>query len=115
MAAVKQSGWRRVISGVASRAAGRPTAAEAEILRQLSDVFKELAHLSADIGAVWLSLEDVKEKLDRHTPVLVELADMVRGETEFGDESLDLLGRLVQSTRARVEVLEATVAAVGER
>lgn len=107
MASVNQSGWRRAVSGAVSKVAAQSTAADAEILRQLSDVFKELAHLSVDVGAVWRAIEDVKEKLDSQAALLSEVAEMLRGHAEYGDESLELLGRLLQSTRARLEVIEA--------
>jgi len=84
-----------------------------EILRQLGDVFKELAHLSVDLGAVWRSLEETKVKLDEvngkldaQTIVFVQLADSVNEQIEGGNESMELLGRLVQSVRSRLDVLE---------
>ena len=87
--------------------------AEAEILRQLTDVFKELAHLSTDLGAVWRSLEETKvkvddlnRKLDAHATVLIHLADALNEQIDGSNESTQLLGRLLQSTRSRLDVLE---------
>ena len=90
MASVTRSVWHRLRSSVSVAVHG--TSADAEILRQLSDVFKELAHLSA-------ALEETKGKLDN-------LADSVNEQIENASESTELLGRLLQSARARIEVLE---------
>ena len=91
---------RRVGSRLAGVVSGRRAAEErAEILRQLSDVFKELAHLSVDIGAVFRSLEETKV-------TIAQLGDAVTERTEVGNESLELLGRLLESARARIEALE---------
>lgn len=108
MAPDAQSPWNRALSGLASKVPTRGAieSAQAEVLRQMSDVFKELAHLSVDVGAVWRSLEEVKAKLDAQVRLLDEVTDRLNEQVQFGDESVELLGRLVQSTRARLEVLE---------
>lgn len=105
MAPVDRSRWHRMLSGVSSVVTGR-SKAEAEILREMTDVFKELAHLSEDLGAVWRSLEDAKAKLDAQGVVVAALAEVVNEQIECGDESMELIGRLLQSTRARLEALE---------
>jgi hypothetical protein len=92
---------------------GAIESAQAEVLRELGDVFKELAHLSTDLGAVWRSLEETKQKLDAQATLLIELVDGLHEQLEFGDESTELLGRLVQSTRARVDRLERLAGETG--
>jgi ABC-type transporter Mla subunit MlaD len=111
VASVGRSAWNRMSSGIVARSAKR----EEEILRQLSDVFKELAHLSVDVGALWSSLEETKgklddahRKLDAQAAILSELSDTVNEQIDIGNESTELLGRLLQSARGRLDVLEGS-------
>ncbi|MFZ0172351.1 MAG: hypothetical protein WAL04_11770 [Acidimicrobiales bacterium] len=113
MTSFPRSVWDRMRSSVAAEVAARGTDNEAELLRQMTDVFKELAHLSVDLGAVWSSLEETKGKLDEmgrrldvQATVFAEFTDTVNEQIENDSESTELLGRLLQSARARIEVLE---------
>jgi hypothetical protein len=65
----------------------------------MSDVFRELARLSVDIGAVWRSVEELRA-------TLAPLVNAATVEVDAEQESTELLGRLLQSTRARLDVLE---------
>jgi hypothetical protein len=89
-------------SGIVARSAKR----EEEILRQLSDVFKELAHLSVDVTKG--KLDDAHRKLDAQAAILSELSDTVNEQIDIGNESTELLGRLLQSARGRLDVLEGS-------
>jgi len=110
---ITRSVWDRMRASVVTDVAERGTDKETELLRQMADVFKELARLSVDLGALWSSLEETKGKLDEvgrkldvQASVLAELTDTVNEQIEVGNESTELLGRLLQSARARIEVLE---------
>jgi len=116
-----RSSLPRLWSGVLAKMAPADTGAQAELLRQMGDVFKELAHLSVDLGALWNSLEETKRKLDAlngrldqltgrldtQADAIGELAAAVNDEIDTANESTDLLGRLVQSTRTRLDLLES--------
>jgi hypothetical protein len=111
VASVTRSAWNRMSLGIAGRSAKH----EDEVLRQLSDVFKELAHLSVDVGALWSSLEETKvkldeanRKLDAQTRLLSELSDTVNEQIDIGNESTEILGRLLRSARDRLDVLEGS-------
>jgi hypothetical protein len=105
VASVGRSGVQRVRSSLAGVVKAR-VAREDEILRQMSDVFKELAHLSVDVGAVWQSVESLRAKVDAQTAMLSELL-AVTTMVDAERQSTELLGRLLQSARARLDVLEA--------
>lgn len=102
MSSVARRGWHAVRRNVA----GDLTERDAEVLRQMSDVFKELAHLSVDLGAVWRSVQDLREQLDVQAAVLAELVDATTLQIDLGNQSTELLGRLLESARARLDVLE---------
>ena len=117
MAPDDPSPWNRALSGLASKVPTRGAIenAQAEVLRQMSDVFKELAHLSVDVGALWSSLEETKvkldeanRKLDAQTRLLSELSDTVNEQIDIGNESTEILGRLLRSARDRLDVLEGS-------
>jgi methyl-accepting chemotaxis protein len=116
-----RSSLPRLWSGILARVAPPDTSAQAELLRQMGDVFKELAHLSVDLGALWSSLEETKKKLDEanarldqlagrldtQAAAISELAATVNDEIDTANESTELLGRLLQSTRTRLDLLES--------
>jgi hypothetical protein len=111
VSSITRSALQRLRSGASATVHGSQT--EAEILRQLTDVFRELARLSTDLGAIWRSLEETKvkvddlnRKFDAQATTLAHLADDVTEAIDGSDESIALLGRLLQSTRSRLDVLE---------
>ncbi len=121
MSQTSRSSLPRLWSGVLAKVAPADTSAQEELLRQMADVFKELAHLSVDLGALWNSLEETKKKLDEvngrleqltgrldtQAVAIGELAETVNDEIDTANESTELLGRLVQSTRTRLDLLES--------
>jgi len=106
VASVARRGWRRVKSSLADEVVARTDQREAEILRQLSDVFSELARLSRDVGAVWRALEDISSRLNEQAAATAALVDSVNIQIDTDYQSTEILGRLLQSTRARLDVLE---------
>jgi ABC-type transporter Mla subunit MlaD len=110
VASVARKGWHRVKSSLADEVIARTeqlqSAREKEILRQLSDVFSELARLSTDVGAVWRAVEEVSTRLDAQATDIATLVDAVNAQIDIEYQSTEILGRLLQSTRARLEVLE---------
>lgn len=78
------------------------TERETEILRQLTDVFGELKRLSAEVSALEQGIGDVHAKL-------LQVISTVDASIETHIETTQLLGRLLESARGRLEVLEETV------
>ncbi len=116
MPSVTRSGWRRVKASIAAEVATSLTdhaERETEILRQLSDVFKELNRLSVDIGTLKSQLDELTGKVDSETAAIAELSDAMKVQLEVENQSTELLGRLVQSARARLEVVESAVQGSG--
>jgi hypothetical protein len=99
VASIARRGWQRVKLSFADEVAARSVERDAELFRQMSDVFRELARLSVDIGAVWRSVEELRA-------TLAPLVNAATVEVDAEQESTELLGRLLQSTRARLDVLE---------
>jgi len=106
VASAARRGWRRVKSSLADEVVARTTGEDNEILRQLSDVFSELARLSRDVGAVWRAVEDMSTRFNAHAAELAALVDAVNAQVDTDYQSTEILGRLLQSTRARLEVVE---------
>jgi hypothetical protein len=95
-----------VRSGLVDEIEARVATREDELLRQMSDVFKELARLSVDLGAISRAVEGVQEKLDAQAVLMVELTETTRIRLDATYESIELLGRLLESARSRLDVLE---------
>lgn len=74
-------------------------ARETEILRQLTDVFAELKRLSAQASALQGVSDELKAKLEH-------LVSAVDADIETHIQTTQLLGRLLESARARLEILE---------
>jgi len=106
VASVARRSWHRVKSSLADEVEARVAARQEELLRQLSDVFKELAHISVDLGAVWQSLEALRLQVDAQAVVLDDVLEMTTVRLGVANESTELLGRLLQSARSRLDVLE---------
>jgi septal ring factor EnvC (AmiA/AmiB activator) len=98
-----------VKSSLADEVEARVAARQDELLRQMADVFKELAHLSVDIGAIWRSVEGLRVQIDAQAAVLAEILDMTTVRMGVENESTEILGRLLQSARSRLDVLEEAV------
>jgi hypothetical protein len=94
------------MSSFANEVEARVAEREEEILRQMTDVFKELARISVDLGAVWHAVEELRAHVDAQAATLAELLDVTSVQTEVGNQSTEILGRLLQSARARLDVLE---------
>jgi ABC-type transporter Mla subunit MlaD len=133
---VARSGWHRAKSSITDEVVSRTTEAlatalkdhaerEAEMLRQMSDVFRELSRLSVDVGAVWRAVGDAKaqlvdvekkvddlhRKLEAQAVAVAELTDTLGVQIDVETQSTELLGRLLQSARTRLEVVEKAVQA----
>jgi septal ring factor EnvC (AmiA/AmiB activator) len=105
VAAIARRGRQRVKASLAAAVAAGASEREDELLRQMSDMFKELAHLSVDLGAVWRSVECLRTQIEAQASALAELVAQIDDE----NQSAEILGRLMQSTRARLDVLEGAV------
>ena len=95
MPSVARSGWRRAKSSIADEVAARMeghAAREQEILRQLTDVFKEIVRLSEEVS-----------QLSRR---VADLAATVSVQVDVDNQSTELLGRLLAQARARLDALE---------
>lgn len=106
MSSVARRGWQRVKSSVAVEVEARVAEREMELLREMSDVFKELAHISVDLGAIWRSVQDLRAQVDAQAATLAELVEATTLQMDVANQSTELLGRLLQSARARLDVLE---------
>ncbi len=86
---------------------------EAETLRQLGDVFSELRRIAETLGELHRKLDGLQAKVDALTAAFegraAELRDMVAVQMDADGQSQELLGRLVASTRSRLEVVEEAV------
>ena len=102
MASIARRGWHRVMSSFDARVVER----EEEILRQMTDVFKELARISVDLGAVWHAVEELRAHVEAQSATLAELLDVTSLQTEVGEQSTEILGRLLQAARSRLDALE---------
>lgn len=92
VASIARSGWRRASSSIAARTAAEVAPTQAEILRQLSDVFAEIAKLSGAVG-----------ELEKR---LADLGDSVSVLVDVENQSTELTGRLLAQARARIDALE---------
>jgi hypothetical protein len=102
VASIARRVWHRVRSSLADEVAARGVERDVELFRQMSDVFKELARISVDLGAVWHSVEGLRAQIDSQAATLAELLNQIDAE----NQSTEILGRLLQSARARLDVLE---------
>lgn len=123
MSSVARSGWRRAKSSIADEVSERTAAAladhaerQVEMLRQMSDMFREIARLSVDLGAVWQTLVQTRAELTEARELLAslnsvtsELRDTVSVQVDVENQSTELLGRLLTSTRSRVDELAEAV------
>ncbi len=75
------------------------TERETEILRQLTDVFGELKRLSAETSALEQGISETNARLE-------QLIGTVEASIETHVQTTQLLGRLLESARGRLEVLE---------
>jgi uncharacterized protein involved in exopolysaccharide biosynthesis len=72
---------------------------ETEILRQLADVSAELKRLSEQVAAREQAVSETNAKLQ-------PLISMLEASLETQLQTTELLGRLLESARGRLEVLE---------
>jgi hypothetical protein len=90
---------------------------ENEMLRQMSDVFSELGRLSRDIGTLAAAVHELQLKADAQAAALREidehaaardgeLLDTLTAHVAADNQSTEILGRLLQATRSRLEALE---------
>lgn len=86
---------------------------EAETLRQMSDLFSEVGRLSVDLGAVFQAVEQLRAEIrdsradlaSLHAEAAV-LSEAVTNQIEAANQSVEALGRLLQSARSRIDALE---------
>ncbi|HEV8065268.1 MAG TPA: hypothetical protein VGP46_10575 [Acidimicrobiales bacterium] len=113
MASVARSGWHRFRSSLADEVAARNERAiaesaerEAETLRQMSDVFSELGRLSRDVGVLHESLHELRVQSDQNHLLLDEIRSALNAMVDTDSEATAVLGRVLQSTRSRLDSLE---------
>ncbi len=103
------STWRRLKASLANEIQARTETSladhaerEVEVLRQLADVFKELALLSQSLGDIGRAVAALERQL-------AEIRETVGMNLDVDGQSTELLGRLLASTRARLEAVEEAV------
>ncbi len=113
MSSVARANVRRLMSGFATEVAGRnaqdfaeSAERETETLRQMSDVLGDVGRLSVDVGAVWHVLGEVRAEVAETRKIVADLVTALETQIELTHQSTELLGRLVESARARLDALE---------
>jgi hypothetical protein len=91
MASIARRGWHRVKSSLADEVAARALERDVELFRQLSDVFKELA-------VIRRCVEELRAQIEAQAELGLQ--------NDVESQSIEILGRLVRSARARLDVLE---------